>query len=142
MWQSTATMARAIGEGLAEAGTKVNLMSMASCHRSDVVTELLDAGALIVGSPTMNNKVFPSMADVMTYIGGLKPKNVIGASFGSYGWSGEAPRDLHAMLADMGVETVADPLRIIYIPDEPQLVQCRRLGQAVHAVVLLSVTKQ
>ena len=131
MWQSTATMARAIGEGLAEAGTKVNLMSMASCHRSDVVTELLDAGALIAGSPTLNNKVFPSMADVMTYIGGLKPQNRIGASFGSYGWSGEAPGDLHAMLDDMGVETVADPLRVTYVPDEAQLVQCRRFGQAI-----------
>ena len=136
MWQSTATMARAMGEGLTEAGAKANLMSMSSCHRSDVVTELLDAGALIVGSPTVNNKIFPSMADVMTYIGGLKPKNKIGASFGSYGWSGEATKDLHAMLADMGVETVADPLRVNYVPDESQLVECRRFGQAIGARLL------
>ena len=133
MWQSTAAMARAIGEGLSEGGASVKLMSMSSSHRSDVVTELLDAGALLVGSPTMNNNIFPSVADVMTYLKGLRPRNLVGAAFGSYGWGGEAPRQLHAMLQEMGVETVADPLRVPYVPDEAALLECRRLGEAVAA---------
>ena len=129
MWQSTARMARAIGEGLASGGARVRLMSTTACHRSDVAGELLDAGALVVGSPTINNQVFPTVADVMSYLQGLKPQNLLGAAFGSYGWSGEAPRHLHALLADMGVETVADPLRVCYVPDDEALGQCRRLGQ-------------
>jgi hypothetical protein len=35
--------------------------------RSDVATEILDAGAVIVGSPTINNNMFPAMADVQSY---------------------------------------------------------------------------
>jgi len=131
MWQSTAAMARAVGEGLSQGGASVKLMSMSSSHRSDVVTELLDAGALLVGSPTMNNNIFPSLADVMTYLKGLRPQNLVGAAFGSYGWGGEAPKQLHAMLEEMGVETAAEPLRVHYVPDEAALLDCRKLGEAV-----------
>jgi len=131
MWQSTTAMARAIGEGLTAAGVRPRLLSATACHRSDAATELLDAGALLVGSPTINNNVYPTIADVMTYLKGLKPQNLLGAAFGSYGWSGEAPKHLHALLDEMGAETVAKPLRICYVPDADELAACHRFGQAV-----------
>ena len=59
MWHSTEKMARAIGEGLAAGGLRVKLMSMDEVHRSDVVYELLGAGALAVGSSTLNNNMLP-----------------------------------------------------------------------------------
>ena len=59
MWHSTEKMAGAIAEALARAGIKVKLLSMNETHRSEVVYELLDAGALIVGSPTLNNNILP-----------------------------------------------------------------------------------
>ncbi len=130
MWGSTAKMARAIGEGLAAGGAEVRLMPMSSCHRSDVATELLDAGALIVGSPTMNNNIFPSIADVMTYVKGLRPQNLVSAAFGSFGWSGEAPKHLHSILEDMDLAAVAEPLCVKYVPDDAALLQCRKLGEA------------
>jgi len=131
MWQSSSKMARAIGEGLSSGGAEVKLLAMGSAHRSDVATELLDAGAIVVGSPTINNGLFPTLADVMCYIKGLKPKNLIGAAFGSFGWSGEAPRQLHEMLEDMGVDTISGPLRVNYVPDETALQQCQDLGMRV-----------
>lgn len=88
MWHSTEMMARAIEEGLVAGGARVKVMSMASSHRSDVAYELLDAGGLIAGSPTLNNNIFPTMADVLTYLKGLRPANLIGAAFASYGWGG------------------------------------------------------
>ena len=90
MWNSTELMARAICEGLEKENVVVRLLPLRAVHRSDVAMEILDAGALIVGSPTINNNIFPTLADVMNYLKGLKPKNLIGAAFGSYGWSGEA----------------------------------------------------
>ena len=136
MWGSTTKMARAIGDGLAAGGLHVKLMNVSACHRSDVVTELLDLGALVVGSPTMNNGVLPTMADVMTYIKGLRPRNLVAASFGSFGWSGEASKHLHAMLADIGLNMVADPLRVNYVPDAEALGQCRELGLKVAAATI------
>jgi flavorubredoxin/Na+-transporting NADH:ubiquinone oxidoreductase subunit NqrF len=131
MWGSTAIMARAVAEGLISEGADVKVMCLTENHRSDVVTELLEAGALVVGSPTMNNQVFPSLADTMTYIRGLKPRNLVGACFGSFGWSGEATKQLKSVLDDLEIPLVADPLRVMYVPDAAALNQCRDLGRQV-----------
>ncbi|MDY7010632.1 MAG: flavodoxin domain-containing protein [Planctomycetota bacterium] len=128
MWGSTAAMARVIGDGLAAGGAAVKLMPMGSSHRSDVAAEMLDAGALLVGAPTMNNTLFPTLADVLTYLKGLKPKGMVGAAFGSFGWSGEAVKDIVAYLEDMDVEIVGEPMKVKYVPNEAELGRCRQLG--------------
>lgn len=67
-------MANYITEGLREGGTEVKQLSMHSNHRSDVATELLDASALLIGSPVLNSQIFPAMADVLCYLKGLRKK--------------------------------------------------------------------
>ncbi len=131
MWQSTAMMAQAIGDGLAAAGADVKVMPLRASTRSDVITELLDAGALIVGSPTLNNGLFPTVADLLTYAKGLKPLNLIGAAFGSYGWSGEAVEQIERVLTEMGVELAADGLKVKYVPGDDALGQCSALGSQI-----------
>jgi flavorubredoxin len=135
MWQSTARLANAVVDGLVEGGAKVILMPLGASHRSDVLTELLDAGALLVGSPTINNQVYPTVIDVLNYIMGLKPKNLVGASFGSYGWSGEAVKQLDKMLQDMKIELVQPGIRVKYVPTDDDLVACRNMGLAVAAKI-------
>ncbi len=133
MWGSTEKMARAIGEGLAAGGATPRIMSLRSSHRSDVAGELLDAGALVVGSPTLNNNMFPTVADIMTYLQGLKPLNLVGAVFGSYGWSGEATVHLKKIMETMGVDLVEDIVKHRFVPGDEVLGQCRALGQSVAA---------
>jgi len=135
MWQSTAAMAKAVVDGLTGGGVSAKLMPLGASHRSDVATELLDAGALIVGSPTLNNGVFPTVADVLTYLKGLKPRGLVGAAFGSYGWSGEAVRDVAATLESMKVELVGGPLRSLYVPGDDELAECRDLGTRVAGIL-------
>jgi len=133
MWHSTERMGRMIVEGLVAGGARATFMSLhgGANNRSDVVTGLLGAGALIVGSPTLNNGILPSVADVMTYLKGLKPRNLIGAAFGSYGWSGESVKQLNAMLEGMGVELVGEGVRSLHVPDEEALSACHVLGTRV-----------
>ncbi|MCD6499303.1 MAG: flavodoxin domain-containing protein [Deltaproteobacteria bacterium] len=131
MWGSTRKMALAIADGLAAGGVSPRVMSLGTSHRSDLATSVLDAGALVVGAPTMNNNVFPVMADAMTYLKGLKPQNLVGAVFGSYGWSGESITYLEQMLSDMKVDRVADSVRVQYVPDGDALEHCRQLGLTV-----------
>ena len=131
MWKSTEKMARAIEEGLIEGGAKVKLLSMGSSHRSEAAYELLEAGAIIAGAPTLNNNLFPTMADVLTYLKGLKPKNLIGAAFGSYGWSGESAAQVDAYMKEMGVEIVAEPLKVKWVPDADAIEKCRQLGLSI-----------
>jgi len=133
MWGSTAKIAGAIAEGLIDGGASAKVMPLSGSNRSDVATEVLEAGALLVGSPTINSNIFPTVADVMTYLKGLKPQNLIGAAFGSYGWGGEAVKHIDELLGAMKVERVADPVRCKYVPDEDALSACRSLGSAVAA---------
>ncbi len=128
MWGSTEAMAKAIAEGLVHGGVSARVMSLESSHRSDVAAELLDAAALFAGSSTLNNNLLPLMADVMTYLRGLKPKNKLGAAFGSFGWSGEGARQAHEMLSAMGMEILADPITVRYVPQPEDLEKCREFG--------------
>jgi flavorubredoxin len=131
MWKSTEAMARAVVEGLAEGGATAKLLPLEAAHRSDVATELLDAGALLVGSPTLNNGLFPTMADLLAYLKGLRPRNLVGAAFGSYGWSGESLKLLNEALTAMNVELVSDGVRCVYVPSDDVLAECRALGVKV-----------
>jgi len=133
MWHSTETMAKAIAESIAQAGVPVRILSMNDVHRSEVIFELLEAGAMIVGSPTLNNNMLPQMADVMTYVKGLKPANLVGAVFGSFGWSGESVKDLEAMMKDMKVDLVFDTVSVKHAPDKDALAKCQELGRTVAA---------
>ena len=64
--------------------------------------------AIIIGSPTLNNGLFPTVIDFLTYMKGLKPKNKMGAAFGSYGWSGESVKLINKELEAMKLEII-DP---------------------------------
>ena len=131
MWHSTEEMARHISEGLASGGAEVKLMSMEAFHRSDVAYEVLDAGALVAGSATLNNNLLPGMADILTYLKGLRPANLIGCAFGSYGWSGEAANQISDLLKEMKVEPVGEALRVKHVPDAETLTRCYALGQTI-----------
>lgn len=128
MWGSTEKMASYIADGLREGGTVVKQLSMHSNHRSDVATELLDASALIIGSPVLNSNIFPSMADVLCYLKGLRKKGLIGASFGSYGWNGAPVDELTKMLEGMNVEVVSPAIKSPFVPNDKIKQQCRDLG--------------
>lgn len=139
MWHSTEIMARHIGEGLAAQGVSVKMMSMDVVHRSDVAYEVLDAGALVVGSATLNNQMLPGMADFLTYLKGLRPANLIGAAFGSYGWSGEAAGQVMDILKEMKVEPVGDILRVKHVPDREAMTGCFALGQSLGQALINKV---
>ena len=131
MWHSTERMARAISEGLASGGAIARCMSLDVCHRSDVAYEILDAGALLIGSSTLNNNMLPQVADVLTYLKGLRPMNLMGASFGSYGWSGEAPGQITDILKEMKIKVMAEPIKVQHVPRESDLAGCYALGEEI-----------
>lgn len=135
MWQSTESMAFAIATGLSDTGVQYKLMNLKLNHRSDVITEVLDAKAVVLGSPTLNNGIMPTMADMICYMKGLKPANKVGAAFGSYGWSGESVKILTEALDDMKVKVVDGSSRVKYIPTIDDLKKCEELGRRVGTAV-------
>jgi flavorubredoxin len=128
MWHSTETMAKAIVEALGEEGVEAMPLKLRTNHRSDIITEVLDAGAILIGSPTINNGLFPTVSDFLTYMKGLKPQNKVAAAFGSYGWSGEAVKLINQELEATGFRLVDQGLRINYVPDSEGIKACRELA--------------
>lgn len=90
MWESTAMLAQNLKEQLAAKGIKAHLFSLKNYHISSVMTELIDAKYIYVGSPTLNRNMMPTVAAFLCYMKGLSPKARTGKAFGSYGWSGES----------------------------------------------------
>ena len=131
MWHSTQSMAEAIVEALGQEGVDAKPMHLRTWHRSDIMTEVLDAGAIIVGSPTLNNNLFPTVGDFLTYLKGLKPQNKVAAAFGSYGWSGEAVKMITQELEEMKFKTVDPGVRVQYVPDKEAMGACRELAGKV-----------
>jgi flavorubredoxin len=135
MWHSTETMAEEIVQGIVEEGVIARPMHIRSSHRSEIMTEVLDAAAVIVGSPTINNQLFPTVSDFLTYMKGLKPKNKIGAAFGSYGWSGESVTLINQELEAMKFDIIDPGVKIQYVPDQDGKNAClelgRKIGQAI-----------
>jgi flavorubredoxin len=131
MWHSTETMAEAIVQGIVDEGVIARPIHIRSSHRSEIMTEVLDAAAVIVGSPTLNNQLFPTVSDFLTYMKGLKPKNKIGAAFGSYGWSGESVKLINQELEAMKFDIIDPGIKIQYVPDQDGKDSCFELGRKI-----------
>ncbi len=128
MWNSTEMLARALVQGLTDAGVEAQLHHLRRSHYSDIVTELLDAGLMLIGSPTLNNQMFPTVAEFLCYLKGLKPKNKAAAAFGSFGWSGQAVGQITKELEAMQLKVAHQGFQVKYIPDPEELVAARALG--------------
>ncbi len=135
MWKSTGFMADKIAEGLSEAGVEVKPKHLRNWHRSDIMTDVLDARAIIIGSPTINNQLYPTVADFLTYMKGLKPQHKIGAAFGSYGWSGESVKLIRHELESMKFDIIDPGLKIQYVPDKEGLDACFEFGKKIGELV-------
>ncbi|MDY6953869.1 MAG: FprA family A-type flavoprotein [Thermodesulfobacteriota bacterium] len=131
MWHSTEKMAEAIVDALGQEGVDARPMHLRAWHRSDIMTEVLDAGAILVGSPTLNNGLFPTVSDFLTYMKGLKPINKVGAAFGSFGWSGEAVRLMNKELEAMRLELIDPGVKIQYVPNDESIEACYELGKKI-----------
>ena len=77
--------------------------------------DFLDAKYVLIGSPTLNNQLFPRVAAFVTYMHGLQPKNKRAMAFGSYGWKAGVVNNIQKVYEDLGWDTVA-PFEEKYTP--------------------------
>jgi len=131
MWGSTQVLARAIADGIASKGVDVRVHSLGASPSSDVIADILDAKAVLVGSPTLNNHIFPSVAGFLAYMRGLKPLNKIGAAFGSYGWAGGAKKAVEAEMQAAGIQLVDSDIDFVFRPNGDEAKRAHAFGQSI-----------
>jgi flavodoxin I len=96
--------------------------------------ELAQADALIFGSPTYYHDMTLPIKQMLEEAAkaNIKLKRKVGAAFGSYGWSGEAPELILEILKNrFGMQIVELRAMALYTPNEAKLGECRKLGKLV-----------
>jgi Uncharacterized flavoproteins len=123
MWHSTEKMAFSIVEGFSKKGISAKLYDLKLSHNSDIVVDVLKSKYIVVGSPTLNNNMLPTVASFLCYMKGLAPKGKKAIAFGSYGWGGQSIGQVKDALTEMGFEMISEPIRQNYIPSKEQLME-------------------
>jgi flavorubredoxin len=131
MYGMTAKCLNAIVEGVREAGGMVLSFKLSEETAVDALAALVEAPALIVGSPTYEHEVFPKVVDFLNLLKTKKFSNRCAGVFGSFGWSGEATRKLSDELTALGFELVGKPLLVFGSPTKEDLEKARQLGKEV-----------
>ncbi len=131
MWQSTRLMAEAIAQGIRteSPGTKVKIFNASKEDKNDILTEAFHSKAILVGSPTINYGYSYAIAGILEMLKGLKLKNKAAAAFGSYGWSGDAPKQISTHLSEAGFRLVDDGIKVLWVPNEEAIGQCMEYGR-------------
>jgi flavorubredoxin len=129
-------MARAVEEGAKSVpGIDVKIKYYAEAE------ELAEVDSIIIGMPTYHHDISAEMKKLFEEVAvkGINLSGKVGAAFGSYGWSGEAPHMvLEIMKNKFEMETVKPALLIKYNPDEKGLDECRKLGKNVAEQIIKS----
>jgi flavorubredoxin len=131
MWHATRRMAEAIGDGLRDAGVDHKLIHAAVTDRNDALVDVFKARTLVVGSPTMNNGLLPSITPILEEVKGLKFKNKLGAAFGSYGWSGEGVKTIEKHFEECRIPLIREGIRCKWQPRAQDLEACRVFGREI-----------
>lgn len=122
---NTKAMADAIVEGARSRNVEANAMNFHEAKMED----LKSADAIALGSSTFHYKMLPPMEKFIDTIAKANVKAKVGAAFGSYGWSGEAPVLIAEQMRKIGLNVIDPVLRIQYAPAEKDLEECKRLGK-------------
>jgi len=126
---NTEKMAEAVAEG---ARTVANIEVEIKYYARP--EELAQADALIFGSPTYYHDMTLPIKQMLEEAAkaNIQLKRKVGAAFGSYGWSGEAPELILEILKNrFGMQIVELKAMALYTPNEAKLDECRKLGKLV-----------
>jgi flavorubredoxin len=129
MWHSTEHMTIPIAEGIKAAGVDVDVIKLRSTPMSVAIKKFWECRGALIGTPTLNNIMFPSVAEFLQHLKGLRPQKRITGAFGSFGWGGGAVKEAYEVLKSMGLETVEPGIQVQYRPSIDDDHKCYEFGK-------------
>jgi len=126
---NTEKMAKAVAEGAKSIqGVEVELNYYVSPDA------LAGFDAILVGAATYHHDMPVSFKSFFEEVAvkNINLKGKVGAAFGSYGWSGEAPKlVIEIMKNKFEMNVVEPPLSVRYEPDQASIEKCKELGKRI-----------
>ncbi|HBR21866.1 MAG TPA: MBL fold metallo-hydrolase [Nitrospiraceae bacterium] len=129
MWHSTERMTVPVMQGIKDEGVDCKVIKLRATPMSAAIKEFWKSRGTLIGTPTLNNIMFPSVAEFLSHLRGLRPKNRIVGAFGSYGWGGGAVKEVYEEFKKMGLETVEPGMQVIYKPSSGDEELCYEFGR-------------
>lgn len=129
MWHSTGEMTLPISQGVQDEGIDCKVIKLRSTPMSTAIKEFWNSRGCLIGSPTLNNSMYPSVAELLIHLKGLRPKNRIMGAFGSFGWGGGAVKTAYEEFKKMGLEVSEPGLQVLYKPAYEDESRCYEFGK-------------
>jgi flavorubredoxin len=129
MWHSTEQMTSPMMQGIKDEGVECKVIKLRATPMSIAIKEFWKSRGALIGTPTLNNIMYPSIAEFLTHLKGLRPKNRIMGAFGSYGWGGGAVKEAYEEFKKMGLEISEPGLQILYRPSLEDETKCYEFGK-------------
>lgn len=126
----TAEMAGLIAAGASKVeGVEVEVMDIETAEIGELDSKLTIADGIIVGSPTINQNTLLQVYRLMAMVSPLRDRGKLAGSFGSYGWSGEAPGQIAGMLKNLKLNYFEEPVAYKFVPEESKEQPLREYGE-------------
>ena len=139
MHHSTQKMAHQIAEGIMSEGVEAKMHFIRYDPESDILADILDSKAIVLGVPTMMNNPYPKIGNLLSYLECMSPANTgvrkKAALFSSKGWAGGAIPKLTSRLTEAGFDVLGESVEEIYVPDEDDMEKCYELGKKLAQMI-------
>jgi len=130
MWGSTEALEKTIEEAIVEEGIETIPYNLVVSDLSHLSRDLVDASAIIIGSPTYINGAHPIALTATEFIRSQKPRTKLVAIFGSYGWGGGAVSQIEDRLKQSGFQII-ETVECRGPPREVDLERAKKLGKLI-----------
>ena len=114
----TREMAELISRGASSVkNVVVEVMDIENADLGTIDSKLTVADGIIIGSPTINQNTLLQVYKLAAMVSPLRDRGKLAGSFGSYGWSGEAPGQIASMLKNLKLRFFEEPAAFKFIPE-------------------------
>ncbi len=130
-YQNTRMIAEEIAAGIQLAGSfDIDLCDLEQTKMEEVEQKIIESSGIILGCPTFNQNVLLPIYQVFALINPIRDRHKVAASFGSFGWSGEAAKIIDSALKMLRLNVVADGLMIRFTPHKDTISECHEFGRS------------
>lgn len=126
----TEEIAQEIKKGIESSNFDVDILmyNLVTADMNEVLSEINQCSGLLLGSPTLLSDTLPQIWTILTSLNPVIHKGLSASCFGSYGWSGDALKNINERYKQLKLNVVSEPLGIIFKPSENNLKDAYNFG--------------